>query len=155
MTETVSPEEYQRRRGLWTSDLRSGDFKQGRSALRNGPEDSSEFCCLGVACETYRRETGKGHWERRGALASDSVTAPWHFVDDGAPNPEHFPAWNESWSSLPGGVAAWFGLNPSTQYNPQVATEWGNEHVANLNDRRTTFEEIADLIDIGFVEDDG
>jgi hypothetical protein len=38
--------------------LRSGEFKQGQSQLRFG----DRYCCLGVACELYRRETGDGEW---------------------------------------------------------------------------------------------
>lgn len=53
--------------------LRSGDFKQGRRALRSG----DSFCCLGVACELYRRATNKGKW------VTDAFN-PDCFVDDGA-----------------------------------------------------------------------
>lgn len=36
------------------------NFKQGNRYL-HPTED--EYCCLGVACELYRQETGKGEWE--------------------------------------------------------------------------------------------
>jgi hypothetical protein len=35
---------------LWTAALRSGDYKQGRSQLRNV---RNEFCCLGVLCNLH------------------------------------------------------------------------------------------------------
>lgn len=35
---------------LWTTALRSGDYKQGRGALRN---DNNEMCCLGVLCNLH------------------------------------------------------------------------------------------------------
>ena len=35
----------------WLAALRSGEFKQGRDALRKG----DEWCCLGVLCEVARR----------------------------------------------------------------------------------------------------
>jgi len=40
--------------GLWIEALRSGEYKQGRGALR----EWDKFCCLGVACELYQREVG-------------------------------------------------------------------------------------------------
>ena len=35
---------------LWLAALRSGDYKQGRGALRN---TSNEMCCLGVLCNLH------------------------------------------------------------------------------------------------------
>lgn len=43
----------------WVEALRSGEFKQGTKHLRGFEET---YCCLGVACEIYRRETGNGRW---------------------------------------------------------------------------------------------
>lgn len=34
----------------WVAALRSGDYVQGRGALRN---DFNEFCCLGVLCNLH------------------------------------------------------------------------------------------------------
>jgi hypothetical protein len=42
----------------WVDALRSGRFKQGRGSLRY--DDS--YCCLGVACQVYKEETGEGKW---------------------------------------------------------------------------------------------
>lgn len=36
----------------WVQALRSGEYKQGKDALR----DNDKFCCLGVACEVYKKE---------------------------------------------------------------------------------------------------
>lgn len=39
-------------REQWVAALRSGEYKQGRGALRiRNSDDSWNFCCLGVACE--------------------------------------------------------------------------------------------------------
>lgn len=43
----------------WVGALRGGEFEQGRCSLR---DDTDKYCCLGVACEIYRRATGKGIW---------------------------------------------------------------------------------------------
>lgn len=42
----------------WTDALRSGDYEQGTHYLRN--ED--RYCCLGVLCDLYKKETGQGEW---------------------------------------------------------------------------------------------
>lgn len=39
----------------WIAALRSGEYKQCQNRLQN--ED--KFCCLGVACMVYEKETGK------------------------------------------------------------------------------------------------
>lgn len=38
----------------WLKALRSGDYKQGIGQLKN---DKDEFCCLGVLCDIYSKET--------------------------------------------------------------------------------------------------
>ncbi len=43
----------------WVEALRSGEFTQAHKSLH--PTDDG-YCCLGVACELYRRETGDGEW---------------------------------------------------------------------------------------------
>jgi len=45
-------------RDLWRDALMSGKYNQARGALRK----DERFCVLGVLCEVYREETGKGVW---------------------------------------------------------------------------------------------
>jgi hypothetical protein len=42
--------------------LRFGDYKQGYGALHKKINGQNYYCCLGVACEIYRKETGRGTW---------------------------------------------------------------------------------------------
>lgn len=42
----------------WVEALESGEFTQAQAQLKYG----DSFCCLGVACEVYSRETGNGSW---------------------------------------------------------------------------------------------
>lgn len=39
--------------------LESGKYQQTFEVLR----DDNGFCCLGVACDIFRKETGKGEWD--------------------------------------------------------------------------------------------
>jgi hypothetical protein len=43
----------------WVAALRSGEYQQGKAHLQTG---DGKFCCLGVLCDLYRKETGHGYW---------------------------------------------------------------------------------------------
>ena len=40
----------------WVEALRSGEYKQGVGCLYDSRHD--KYCCLGVACKVYEKETG-------------------------------------------------------------------------------------------------
>lgn len=46
---------------LYLAALRSGKYEQAPGMLRD-PDAPNTFCCLGIACEVYRLETGRGRW---------------------------------------------------------------------------------------------
>lgn len=54
MTLLKTIEEY---RAQWLSDLRSGNYKQVKNTLRK----HDEFCCLGVACQSFGVDFGYEH----------------------------------------------------------------------------------------------
>lgn len=99
----------------WVAALRSGEFEQGHRQLRKG----NTFCCLGVLCELYRRETGDGIWENNHFLMVSDV--------------------------LPPKVSDWAGL---AENNPTVEGIIGDTSLAERNDTGTSFSEIADIIDV-------
>jgi hypothetical protein len=109
---------------LLVATLRSGEFSQTKGALKN----NKGFCCLGVACELYRRETGNGNW-----------------LTDG--NEDLYVVGKESErGALPKSVQNWLGTrsaNPSTS----VTREDFPLSLAELNDDGWSFEKIADLIE--------
>jgi hypothetical protein len=111
--------------------LRSGEFKQGTRRLR--PGDS--FCCLGVACELYRRETGHGEW----VDDDDIYVGPIHTF-----KLEERP-FGES-SVLPVQVMRWLGWVDQAGYLS------ADDCLTHRNDSGSTFSEIADLIEQGKVE---
>lgn len=45
-------------RKVWVEALRSGEYKQGKRALRTG----DAYCCLGVACDLYRKHENGPDW---------------------------------------------------------------------------------------------
>lgn len=99
----------------WVEALRSGEYKQATKALRRG----NGYCCLGVACDLYAKETGIG-WEQ-------DFTLGYLFLGGNLVLPER--------------VKNWLGLT-----NNQGA--WGyNSSLTEANDGGATFNEIADIIE--------
>lgn len=48
---------------LWIKALHSGEYKQATGALRVLDSNGiTGFCCLGVLCDLFKHETGKGRW---------------------------------------------------------------------------------------------
>lgn len=111
--------------------LESGEFKQTNGVLRSKRSDNRQagYCCLGVACELFRRETGVGKW----------VTPPnettWTFVVE----PD-----DEANTFLPEAVRKWLGF--STQDGNFIEPGDGNNTLAALNDSGVPFDEIAKII---------
>ena len=123
----------------WAEALESGEFNQAKSQLR----DSNGYCCLGVACEVFRRETGKGVWIEsvrvfklkllcgEGELVQ---SRRWTFMLDG----EVFVG------GLPPEVTSWLGLKTK---NGQFMTDNENTWLTEINDSTDLgFKHIAKLI---------
>lgn len=115
----------------WLAALRSGEFTQAREYLRNRFVWGYGYCCLGVLCEVYRRETDDGEW------------------DDGS-------FWTEDGSggdtTLPIQVWRWAGLEDEHAPLPQFVVYDPMRNAADnlvmLNDfARWDFNQIADVIE--------
>lgn len=110
----------------WIADLRSGKFKQGRGQLRQG----DRFCCLGVACETFRRVTGNGRWVEDSFFPDDSEL--------------------EEVYILPEPVAHWLGFGIDT--SPALSFPHGVRYCSEANDDdRKRFSTIAAAIERTFL----
>lgn len=107
----------------WVTALTSGEYTQESSSLRT----ERGFCCLGVLCDLYSKDTGT-EWEVN--HTADLKPIPfYHFM-------------NES-SFLPVAVVEWAGLDKSS---PEVVDSAGGGELAQLNDSGSTFTQIAQLI---------
>lgn len=108
----------------WVDALLSGEFKQGKGSLRRDDIDGKRYCCLGVACELFRRETGRGSWD----------PADHRFVIDR----------HSFVGILPPAVQTWLGLNSREGcFKGKVAHD---ADLTALNDMGETFERIAWVI---------
>lgn len=114
----------------WVAALRSGEFSQTQGHLR----DYKGYCCLGVACELYRRETGKGVWDEH--LGEHQRYLRFNLTEDGRE-----VAYG---TALPAPVRDWLGLNgKSGGYDDGYL----GTSLSNQNDNRVSFTKIADIIE--------
>ena len=114
---------------MWVKALLSDEFSQAEGTLRDGPKSDPEFatansmfCCLGVACELYRQQTGIADWE-----FDDGV---WYFMGEQ--------------DILPRDVALWLGIK--TKNARLLSVRGHRETLYHLNDDGYTFPEIANII---------
>jgi hypothetical protein len=102
----------------WLKALTSGRYKQARKKLRV----ADKFCCLGVLCDLYAKETGE-KWEKS------------NFLGDRL----ELPIKVQSWACLSDG-------NPDVPVMPAKRGDELCHTLAELNDHGYTFKEIAAVI---------
>jgi hypothetical protein len=114
----------------WIARLRSGDYKQGVSALHTIDVGGDLFCCLGVLCQMA---------EEQGVVTS-SIPNGFikHYMCTSATD-----SGDQSPVTLPMAVQEWSGVNSASgSLRPEV-----EDSLSSLNDHGSTFDEIADMID--------
>ncbi len=103
----------------WVEALRSGQYQQGQDYLHPTRES---FCCLGVLCDLYRVEQGKGEWAMEAFFPG--------------PDNEH-----REDGVLPAPVMEWAGMQTSDGgYSGEMS-------LAAANDEGAAFPELAALIE--------
>lgn len=118
----------------WVDALRGGEFPQGMNSLH---EVDGGYCCLGVACELYRKDTGKGKWIKPVAKCEDHRLM---FSVNG----------EGSTTILPPEVRRWLNMKTSSG---SLRIDAGDEEgfvgstLADANDHGFEFPRIADLIE--------
>lgn len=111
----------------WVAALESGEFQQVKGFLRAG----DQYCCLGVACELYRREVGGVHWRD---IGGEHLGVKELCLDFGGSA--------SSW--LPTQVREWLELRTTNGHFARP--EETPNSLASLNDKGATFKEIAAVI---------
>jgi hypothetical protein len=106
-------------KGLWTSALRSGQYKQGKECLR---DEDDKFCCLGVLCDLYAKEHPEAKWVMGAFFDAQPADGAWTLLP-------------------PPGVQRWADLGT---HDPRVKDY---RSLSQLNDTGSTFVEIADMIE--------
>tara|TARA_R100001244_G_scaffold129809_3_gene101490 strand:- start:789 stop:1172 length:384 start_codon:yes stop_codon:yes gene_type:complete len=113
----------------WIETLESGRYRQGHDQLKipGTKNTKAKYCCLGVLCNIYMKETGKGKWHSDGYFLLGDI---------------------EEETELPRTVKEWAGLNRT---NPRININGESHDISELNDghiflKRRSFKEIAQLI---------
>jgi len=119
---------------LWANALESDEFIQARSAMSRMTKEGQSYCCLGVLCELYSRETGNDGWKPIPKALPELIGQEFNF--DGYT------------ICLPEDVMVWAGLE---ERNPVLIPKnhyLGESHRAvEVNDNMCyTFPEIAKLV---------
>jgi len=104
---------------LWIKALRSRKYRQARGWLR----DDGAFCCLGVLCDLYDKQTGTGRWNGHGYTVTNG---------------------DSSSTMLPDGVREWAGLDDNLGGDPRLGRTLS---ASSLNDKGKSFNFIADRIE--------
>jgi len=129
----------QRVKELWLKALRSDEYEQTTGKLRIADTTSIGYCCLGVLCDLYQKDTGRGEWEQQGIEG-------W-FVDE-----DEFGKVQDN-VELISTVAKWAGLDRDPTIPFTYKTNNGSEsdgdktYLALLNDNGCTFNQMADIIE--------
>lgn len=110
----------------WIDGLTSGEFSQGFGKLQT--EDG--FCCLGVACAVYERETGE--------RLKRTVHGTFRVNEDREYALHHK-------------VVEWLGLENTDPWVPQQERDT-TIALSTMNDRNTPFSEIAEQIRLYILE---
>jgi len=114
---------------LWLKALRSGKYLRVSGALKRKRGDGKMgYCCLGVLCDIYQKETGKGIWT--GEEGGD-----YRFLGKVGP--------------LPHEVKDWAGLDSQLGAFPDAQRIDGKAHLASTNDvrNRRGFFKVVNLIE--------
>lgn len=114
----------------WLAALRSGEYAQGRSALRV----NDTFCCLGVLCDVVHKETGLGEWTQREFLLDPDTKV---FAVEDSRELHYLPMKVQEVTEL-------------FMSNPFFTMDGTPDHLSHMNDQGKTFEEIANVIEEHF-----
>lgn len=107
----------------WLKALRSGEYEQGAYFLKINREGEAFYCCLGVLCDLYRKETGK-RWDK--------------------PSDE-YPTFMREISALPKKVMKWAGIKEQSGFFAYRSGK--TDSLVRLNDSRKSFKQIANIIE--------
>ncbi len=123
-------------RKRWVAALRSGNYKQGKRRLR--VED--RFCCLGVLCDIVKYDIGL-QWKEHNREGNAVPTAK--------PNDMTYKIGTSGIGLLPKEVTEYvFELEPGEPLpHGDICAGKYARSLAEMNDRGSSFEEVAQLIE--------
>ena len=125
---------------LWLAALRSGEYEQGRAALRDRDD---KFCCLGVLCELAAKA---------GVIPPARYDEEWKLHEYGTDMLDMGED-EKSMHVLPVAVQDWADIKSTggfLEYDSELG-DWPDTNLAHFNDsEHYTFEQLADVIEKNF-----
>ena len=118
---------------IWIDALRSGEYTQGKQALKFTKGGKCYHCCLGVLCELYDKYNEE-------KLVQD---IKYNTMKDTTP----VVSFNMETEFLPEAVREWAGLENHRGIFRYPYTNNNNRGLMCLNDTGHSFKEISDVIE--------
>ena len=116
----------------WVAALKSGNYEQGTGCLRN----KDRFCCLGVLCDIINKELEVGKWDNKYFNNND------HYVFRINDTIDH--------GGLPLQIQEIAGIGSRSGSINYINKKY--ETLSYLNDKGSTFEQIAEIIEENWSE---
>lgn len=129
----------------WLAALRSEEYEQCTGRLRI--RDTNQYCCLGVLCDVYAKETGEGEWKEY----NKHGLRLWDFHTKGDTKNKYLPDAVMDWAcNLQSNDTLWVSLETFQELFPNVDVDTDDNIMclAKINDETDIgFEGIALLIE--------
>ncbi len=126
---------------LLVEALESGSYSQAIGTLREYRKGKkTRYCCLGVACQVYKRETGKGFWDGKYFVIPSKGSTELDYANGDDPGAD------VSDGNLPSAVQEWLGWgSPDGDLKKLIAIDGVNAlDLVSLNDAAEfSFRQIA------------
>jgi hypothetical protein len=122
---------------IWVEALRSGNYAQGKFALKRCTSPPN-FCCLGVLCDLYQKQN----------LNNPLIESQSHIcqpLDSNSCEHVNVVAFNEMCEYLPNEVQNWAGL--SSKDGALFDVNDTEVTLTKKNDQGCSFAELANLIE--------
>lgn len=132
----------------WVKALRSGKYKQGKTALKVETKTGLRHCCLGVLCELYQQDRKKKHAQQMPTMVRD-FSADFHAGIQPVKKVFAFGA-HKFTTVVPPAVQKWAGLaDAAGEVSGETKIVNGKRFtsLAELNDAGVGFKRIASVIE--------
>lgn len=115
----------------WVNELINGGYVQGKGQLRQ----QNQYCCLGVLCDIYKENTGKGEWVDPNSTDDRASLREFQYENSCGETCKAVAA-------LPTPVREWAGLESNQPFIPKLG-----KTLSTLNDdSKHDFTDIASVI---------
>lgn len=115
----------------WVNALINGGYVQGKGQLRL----QNQYCCLGVLCDIYKENTGKGEWINPNSTDDRASLREFQYENSDGET-------SRAGAVLPKPVREWAGLESNQPFIPKLRTT-----LSTLNDdSKHDFTDIAAVI---------